>query len=163
MFTRFKKFISELSFENVSGIYGLTVFYALIMWTLSNKLQERKDDIHAMLGYSLWLSDASHYFFERFWSYIPLFVFTVSVLGIVKTLITGKCSILKGLSFGDLVFINIMIATVFLVPLAIEGTVFIAVLVTIILTILKAFSAMITRFDSTCAIKKEEEPSSSEH
>ena len=157
MFTRFKKFISELSFENTSAIFGVTLFMALITWTLSNKLQEGKYDIPAILDYTLWLSDSTHYFLYRFWSWVPYFVLAVSVVGITKTLITGKCSILKGLSFGDLVFINSMTVTIFLIPLAIEGALYVAAIVTIILAMLKAFSATITRYDNACAIKQEDE------
>ena len=59
------------------------------------------------------------------------------------------------------------------VPFAVEGILFVVTVIAMctifklfvatLMTVLKFFSAMITRFDSTCAIKKEEEPSSSEH
>ena len=161
MFERFKNLIHGLKDEHTYYIFVGTMLYSLFMCGCFLTMQENNPNHPslALLGYSLWLTDAFHYFFFRFWSYVPLIVFAVSVVGIAKTLITGKCSILKGLSFGDVIFINTITAMLFLLPFAIEGALYIAVVVSIFLAFLKLCGATITRFDSACVDEQKEEAS----
>lgn len=161
MFEKFKNVIHGLKDEDTLFISVGTIFYSLFIFACFLAIKENNPNHESLIlfGYSLWLTDAFHYFFFRFWSYVPLIVFAVSVIGIAKTLITGKCSILKGLSFGDVIFVNTIMAMLFLVPFAIEGALYIAAIVSIILSFLKLCGATITRFDSACVDEQKEEAS----
>lgn len=161
MFERFKNLIHGLKDEYTLIILIGTMFYSFFIFACFLAIKENNPNHQSLilLGYSLWFTDAFHYFFFRFWSYVPLIVFVVSIVGIAKTLITGKCSILKGLSFGDVILVNTITAMLFLVPFAIEGALYIAAIVSIFLSFLKLCGATITRFDSACVVEQKEEAS----
>lgn len=156
MFENFKKFIHKLNEITMLCIVMVLAFYASVIYTHIFNLN---DEISLFLGYEVWTRDIFHYTFYRFWSYVPLVVFTVSICGIVKTLITGKCSFLKGLSFGDVIFINLITLIVFLVPLMIEGLILIGLVISFIAFIFYLLFLIVTRFNGACVaeVEKNEE------
>jgi hypothetical protein len=78
-----------------------------------------------LFGYANWFyPNDTHpimkYLFSRPWHLIPIITITMSILAVLKTLITGKCAALKGVKFSELIIFNVLIVPISIAPMFIE-------------------------------------------
>ena len=96
------------------------------------------------------------YILSRPWHIVPLAVSIVSFFLVLKVLLTGKCSLLKGLKLLDVVMLNYMVALFFIAPMAIEIIISTMVFLAVSVSLVRVVTYLDKRFDSACECEKKE-------
>ncbi len=124
-------------------IYMIISFFINDIETYSTKIF--LDNIFVQLNYfdSLYFHFEPSLYKDRWLNYIPIGIATISILSIIKTVLTGKCCILKGWELNTVFKFNFEIAIIFLIPYYLYISIISLIVFIIITIIIKAFDYII--------------------
>lgn len=107
----------------VSVFFGLFVLFLIYNWNVVLTTMQFQNILNTFFdfdkNYLHFESNSSLLkmtYYDRWLNYIPIVFLSITILSFIKTLITGKCCILKGLKFDQVIKFNIEIAMFCLIP-----------------------------------------------
>lgn len=146
--------------------FGFQIFIFVLAFAISGStIAWGPEILLSALGYDNWLyfddpAMIQIYLLKRPWHIIPLLVTLASFIGVVKTLITGKCCrLLEGYTLGELFFTNTLIATIFIAPVFIECIIALILICgsiyALFASVAFALRTMSSRFNTACECKSQ--------
>lgn len=144
-------FTQESIFWFVTLYIALCSFVTVVAWESRSVLP-----FLDFFGYSNWfplngLEAFGQYFLGRPWHIVPAVVFSVSLVSVCKVLITGECSLFRGLKLSNVLEFNFLVAGLFIAPMAVEVGVFLVLLA----LLCKGLAFVVTRFDNACSCEEK--------
>lgn len=148
-----------------------TIFFPLVCFaaSLSAWNSGTASPLMTFLGYGHWFfatdpEPIKRYLLSRPWHIVPLISLSVSFLLILKTLITGKCAFLKGMSLGLIVGLNLLITVIFITPMCVETIIIIGLVIGFVFLVVVSFVfigvTIENRFNRACncGVEKKSPP-----
>lgn len=152
--------------DNISDddvLYGLMGGAFFVLLCLAGSLAAWNDGtpspLMTFLGYANWFFPTDPYPIKRYllsrpWHIVPLAISAISFLLILKTLITGKCAFLKGVTFGQVVSLNFVVTVMFITPMCVETIIILGLsagaIIGIIITLVAMVEWVNNRFNNAC-------------